>query len=202
MLQYLEWGTTTASMLTFWLGTQQRMATWPVNIAITSINMSIYYADALYHRLFIGGFSIMMALYGWRQWRLDRGRHGHAKVVHRLTPREQVVLGAALVLGTWGLQAFFQHLGSYRPVLGALCTMLVFVGQWATTHKKLESYLVWSCLNILSAYIQYMKGRYGFMCKYCFFLVGSIYSYWYWRQLYQARRASEGCGKQLRQGIA
>ena len=62
---------------------------------------------------------------------------------------------------------------------------LTLVGLWATSHKKLETYLIWFLANTISIYVHQRTKSYWFMGKYIFYLGLSVYSFYTWYEAYR-----------------
>lgn len=175
---------TIASLCTIWLGIKHHIASWPISIIIALVNLSIYAQGALYYRLVTGGISIVFSLYGWYQWRYGGPNRN---VLEKITTTSSKQF---LVIILFGISAFpilsqiLIYTQSDFPYQGALCISLVMIGLWMTAHKKLETYAIWSLLNILSIYIHYQKAYYWFSVKYLIYLLGSVYGYSKWRFTY------------------
>ena len=171
------------ALATFPLGVKQKVITWPVSIAVTMLNFFIYYQVNLYDRCLLAVVGILNALYSWYQW-LYGGEKRTPLRVTKTSPKTMGILLIIGIVGTFILGPFFKHFHSSYPYLGGLRTIFISIALWATAHKKLETYLLWFLLNILSALVCYYKGLYFFTIKYIIYLVLSAYGYYSWRKSY------------------
>lgn len=183
-LQYIEFFSTIASLCTLSLGIKQRITSWPISITITLVNLIIYAQGTLYYRLVSGGISMLFSLYGWYHWRYGGPNRNVLKKI-TTTSSAQFLVITIFGIGYFSiLSQILIYAQSDFPYQGALCTSLVIMGLWMTAHKKLETYVIWSLLNILSIYIHYYKTYYWFSAKYVVYLIGSVYGYSQWRSTY------------------
>lgn len=188
LLHYLTIFTTAVSILSLWLGVKQRLATFPVTICITLLNMVVYYYQERYDRCFSGVASIAMSCYAWYQWRYG-GQGGKPLVRMRVTTLKEGLAVLLVGLPCWYL--FWQLLallGSQQHLWGSVNGMLVFLGLWMTAGKRVETYPVWFLVNIISVRNNYMVGNPIFAFKYAIYLVVSIYGSHVWWAQYQGQR--------------
>ncbi len=66
-------------------------------------------------------------------------------------------------------------------ILGSIRTAFTFIGIYMSAKKKLESYLLWFVLNIISLYLAYVGGLKLFAIKYGIFMFLSLYGYKKWK---------------------
>ena len=160
ILKYIEFVSTVISLLAFFLGVKQRIVTWPISITLTIVNLYIYHQGALYHRWISSALSIFFSMYGWYKWRYGGHQNTELKAVSRLSFRDLFAIFALGIIFINLTNKLLIYLRSDFSYIGSFDVFFVLVGLWMTANKKLEAYITWGLLNILSIYINYCKGYY------------------------------------------
>lgn len=187
-LEKLEIFTAFFSILTFYFGAKQRMATWPISIVISTANLPLYYYRGLYASFLQNIIYIITSLYGWYAWRYG-GKN--RTVLRSITPtslNQAILLSIGVSLYVIVMNPILVRLGATLTFLDALRSALTMAGSWLTSHKKLETYVVWFAVNAISIVIFHQKQMYWFKVKYTCLLFFSIYSYYLWYKQYRAQR--------------
>ena len=170
------------SIVTFWVGAKQYILTWPTNILLSLLTLPLHYAEKLYDRCLMNVIFIVVAFYGWYRWLYGGEGRTKLKKITKTSPREYRLIALFSLLYTSFLYYILTYLRADFSLLGAIANTLVIVGIWMMAHKKMESYLAWSALNLLSIYIFYQKERYFFTVKYIFLLCFSIKGFYMWKK--------------------
>lgn len=187
----LEKVSTIFSIVSFWFGTKQRLVAWPISILISLINMPYYFYKGIYVSVFHNLIYIVISLYGWYTWAYG-GKKGKAlKEITRISWKECIAFGVSMVLYIALLYPILQYIGARLTFLDIVRNSLTLLGLWATSQKKLETYLIWFTVNVLSVFLFYKTKSYWFMGKYIFYLGLSAYSFYEWyRQYASGKEAS------------
>ncbi|MEM7173820.1 MAG: nicotinamide riboside transporter PnuC [Bacteroidota bacterium] len=189
-LKYIEIFSVCVSLGTIWLGIKQRPLSWLVSIFITLLNLSIYHEGALYDKWISGFMSIAFSIYGWYNWRHGGRNNSVLKTITKTSQSQFIYIVAAGIAFDYIVAQILLYCDSSLPYIGAISTLLVIIGLWMSANKKLEAYIVWSLLNIISIYVHYQKSYLWFTLKYLVYLLSSSYGYMEWRKLYLADRAN------------
>lgn len=182
-MKVLEWVTMTSALATYPLGVRQKISIWPISITITLLNFFIYYNVDLYDRCFLAILSLVSSFYGWYQWRYG-GKKKKPLRVSKLNLGTGFTLLLFAILGAFPIGYILQLMNSSYPYWGGIRTSFFLAALWTTSHKKLESYILWFFLNIISAVVCFYKGLYPFTGKYIIYIGFSVYGYYAWRRSY------------------
>ena len=193
-LKQLERFSSFFSIVTFWFGTRQKMATWPISIAISLMNLPLYYFDRLYGSFFQNIISVIVSLYGWYSWRYGGKGRTELKIITRTSLKEAVLLFLGICLYSAVMTPTLTYLISLSSKPNATITLfdvlrsaLTMAGMWLTSHKKIETYPTWFFVNAIAVFIFFQKERYYFMAKYLFMLCLSVYSFYVWYGQYTSQ---------------
>ena len=176
------------SMVTFYFGARQKMVTWPISIAISMTNLPIYYFAGLYASFLQNIIYVFVSLYGWYSWRFGGKDRSELKMISTTSLREALCMGVGVILYVVVMNPILIKLGSTITLWDSIRSALTMAGMWVTSHKKIETYLVWFVVNAISIVIFYQKSMYWFMLKYTVFLCLSVYSYFVWLAQYRKQK--------------
>jgi nicotinamide mononucleotide transporter len=180
---YIELSSVILALFNCFLGMKQKVATWPVNIVISLLNLIVYYRSKLYDKCFILIISIIFSIYGWNKWLKGRTK-GKELPVSKTGNTSLLAYLLICLLAAPIIKLGLQYLGAHQVTLSAFRTSLWFLGMLLTANKKLENYIIWGIMNILSMIICYYQELYLFALKYGIYFILSIYGYITWYRDY------------------
>lgn len=159
-------------LLCVWLTVRAHVACWPVGILSSLAYAWFFYAhlklysDALLQLFFIGS-----SLVGWWQW-LRGGPARTELPVTRLDPRGRLLAGlstagASVAVG-W---LFSRFTDASMPWLDAVTSGMSVTAQLLLVRKKVESWVLWIAVDVLSIYLYLAKQARLTALLYVLFLV-------------------------------
>ncbi|MBB5017622.1 nicotinamide mononucleotide transporter [Chitinivorax tropicus] len=160
---------------------RQNIWNYPIGIANSALLLMLFvdarlFADAILQILFIA-----LGLRGWWEWL--HGIHGEGPLqVARAGHRElwlAALIGLALQAVMW--PALWYVKGG-APFLDALVTSLSLVAQGLMNRKRLESWLVWVVVDLVSIPLYVSKDLYLVALLYGLFLVMACHGFVVWRR--------------------
>jgi len=182
---------------------------YPTGVVSTALYIFLLYRWQLYGDLIINIYYTMMSIYGWYMWARVIDTYDSKIVISRLTIRDYVislsifVFSSAFVLLVYlyydviardmsfanTLDFIWGHITSgsilefrkITPYLDTFTTGAAFAAMWMMANKKLESWVLWILVNIVSVPLYFVKG-FGFTgIQYFVFLVLAFLGYNAWR---------------------
>ncbi len=149
------------------LAMKQSLWCWPAAFVSTSIYTILFWQGFLYMESFLNFYYLLMAIYGWWQWRGSRKTDGQiedktpvAKAIQSWGGKKHaawiggaltVALALGYVLDTY-TQAKMAYLDSFTTVFAIMATYMV-------TQKVLENWLYWVVIDLASVYL-YVQNQY------------------------------------------
>jgi len=133
-----------------WLAILQRRACWIAG-GISSLLFIWVFLDAtLYLQTVLQGFYVVMAVYGWWQWRDTGGEQALQVTLWPLIRHALAVCGVLLL--SWPVAHLMsQWSDSAAPWLDAVTTLGSLLATWLTATKRLESWLWWIVVDLVVA---------------------------------------------------
>lgn len=164
---------------------------WPTGIMNVIYFFILFVNARLYGQAFLQVFFLVLSIYGWYQW-LHGGLKKSKLHISRLQPKEFVLHGFLTIAFTLGA-GFGLHYFAHQEVsyLDAAITGLSFIAQYLLAKKKLENWLGWIVVNVLSVILFSYKGLYKTAFLYVVFLILATQGFVRWKKNYLLQTTPE-----------
>lgn len=161
-----------------WLCTRQVRFNYVFAVAATSLLVYTFWQADLYGSMALNLYLIPTVIYGWFVW----GRDTKTRPVEHVRPRN-LALYAFFTAATW-LGAYFliTALGGEMVALDGWLLVGTVLAQFLMDRKKLENWLVWAAVNVVSIYVYFETGLPLLAAQFALFLANSIYAWFQWRK--------------------
>ncbi len=208
----IEFVAMTFGIISVFYAKKENILVYPTGIISTVLYVYLLSRWQMYGDLIINIYYTLMSIYGWWVWSriVDQKTQKHISITkcNRLDWLKTLgifVFTSAFVI--WVYRHFnvmpnelgfkdsvsyaWQHLSSgnlseikkVTPFLDTFTTGAAFAAMLLMATKKLESWIVWILVNIVSVPLYFIKG-YGFTgIQYFIFLILAFYGYKEWKQL-------------------
>lgn len=155
---------------------------WPAAFISTLIYTILFWKVALLMESLLNVFYMVMAIYGFWQWRWGGGdRHQGVEIHSWSLQRHLVVVAvtgvAALAIG-YGMATYTHADLAY---LDAATTCFAVVSTFMLAYKVLENWLYWVVIDLASIYLYVQKGFMLTSALFVAYVVLAAASYWLWR---------------------
>lgn len=182
-------------------GMRRKIWAWPVgilgNVLLFTVFMgSVFGSPNPVNLLGQAGRQVMfilVAVYGWVQWRRSRSSGGTAVNPRWASGRERLLLVGLLVLGTVALTPVFRALGSYEPVWA---DAWIFVGSvvatWGMARGWTEFWLVWVAVDIVGVPLLISAGYWASAFMYVFYGAFTLFGFFVWWRIQRRQAAAAG----------
>jgi nicotinamide mononucleotide transporter len=163
---------TVLGLVVVWLLIRQNLWAWPLGVAYVFVSVTVLLEARLYANLalHIVGF-LPLNLYGWYRWLYGvpagatdsadgsiRASAGPLPVTHtgygELTVLIALCAAGTLALGT----AFAMYTDAALPYWDNALFVGSLAAMWLTAHKKLENWVFWFLINVLSVGVYWSQG--------------------------------------------
>jgi len=177
----LEISASIAAIINVYLAARANIWNWFFGIITVTLYAIVFWKVKLFADMSLQIVFLLLQFYGWYAWR-------HIDPFSTLTISRCDLLD--YLVGTIGLVALF---GGYVFVLklttsttvyiDAITTSLSLVAQWLLCRKRLENWLLWMIVDLISIKMYVMKELYVTSGLYFIFLIICILGYWEWKKL-------------------
>ncbi len=157
---------------------------WPLAMLASALYGLLFAQSKLYGEASLQIFFILVAGWGWWQWRRGRDASGQALTVRSMS-RLWRLRAAALTLLAWPLLAalLMRHTDSDTPWLDALPTVASVTGQILLGRKLIDNWPVWVAVNLVSMALFAHKALWLTVLLYGVFTVMALAGWRAWAQL-------------------
>jgi len=197
-------------VLSVFYAKKEDIKVYPTGVVSTGLYIFLLFRWQLYGDLIINIYYTLMSIYGWYMWSKVIDTNDSKISISRLTIRDYVislsifVFSSAFVLIVYlyydvisrdlsfaqTLDYIWLHITSgnvlefrkITPYLDTFTTGAAFAAMWMMANKKLESWILWIIVNIVSIPLYFVKG-FGFTgIQYFVFLVLAFLGYNAWKK--------------------
>jgi nicotinamide mononucleotide transporter len=208
-MSYIELSATLLITVYVLLITRKIVWAWPLGIITFSLFAVLFYQVRLYSDFFEQFYYIGNCFYGWSVWLAAKKRAeegGKELEVTYTTNKSRLIAGAIIVIGgtaagfamsrihTW-LPALFPQEAAY-PYIDATATVMGFVAAGLMTHRKIEAWILWLCVNSICIWLYNARNVKFVAILYVFFLALAVNGLITWgRELKSRRQRTEDSRK-------
>lgn len=155
---------------------------WLWGLVNALVSVWLFYQTELYAQTLLYLYYGLAAIYGWIAWRPSLSLGGFLKIkqiplyVHFII----VPLGIAL---TYLLSLFLQNYTSTTlSFFDALTTVFSFIATALVAFKKIENWVYWFFVNIISCYLYWQNDLLWYGILMIIYAMISIAGWWNWRK--------------------
>lgn len=179
----LEWGGAITGLLCVWLTVRESLWCWPTGLASAALYVVVFGQSRLYADMGLQVVFIVLQIYGWHAW-LKGGPDREPLVVTRTPWRTRLGLGGAFIAGTTLLaDTLYRHTDASLPWVDSTQTVLSLIAQYLLSHKRIENWVLWIVVDVISVWMYHYKGLYVTMGLYAFFLCLATQGLLRWRRV-------------------
>ena len=192
-MSYLELVGTVFNLWAVWLTANQKTSGWPVGLVAVLLFMVLFYQIQLYSDFFEQIYYFATNVYGWILWSrknstdrapalpITRASHRWIAAAIAITAVGTLLEGSFMARIHQIFPRYFTQPADY-PYLDAFTTVLSFVGQIFTAHKKMECWWIWAIVNLLGVWLYFTKGVWLLAILFAIFLGITLKGYLSWRK--------------------
>jgi len=166
-MSYIEFFGVLANAICVWLVAKKKIATWPIGILGAFLFMAMFWQIQLYSDSIMQVYYIVTGFYGWYFW--NKTKEDNVKQTFRFSSSldmyKWIVLGIISTFA-WGYFMANAHtilpsiftLPAAFPYTDAGILVASFIANWLMIKKKIECWIYWVLIDIVSIYVYFVKG--------------------------------------------
>lgn len=162
------------------LAVKRNIWTYPIGIVGTVLFFFVFWNAQLYSSAYLQVFFTFVQFYGWWFW-----LYGDKGSKPRITTTPLYVLGAAVfvtVLGAFSLSTVMTAVGAQMALLDSGIFVLSVIAQFMLDRKKIETWIMWAIVNVISIYVYREQGLIVTALLYLGLLFNTAWGYYEWRK--------------------
>jgi len=164
------------------LAVRRSLWCWPCAFVSTAIYLVLFARSGLYMQTLLQVFYMVMAVYGFREWRRGRDRSGEVAIVS-WAPRWHAIsivgILACSVLNGWLLVKYSE---AQAPYLDSLVTWGSVLTTWMVARRVIENWLYWIFIDTLAAGLYFSQGLIATGLLFMAYVGIVIHGYFTWRR--------------------
>ena len=179
-MSYIEFFGVLANALCVWLVAKKKIATWPIGIIGAVLFMVMFWQIQLYSDAIMQVYYVATGFYGWYFW--NKTKNDTTKDTYKFSSATSIYMWAVLTISVafgWGM--FMSSAHTYLPSIftnpaafpytDAGILVASFVANWLMIKKRIECWIYWILIDIVSIYVYFAKGVIFTSILYCAFLI-------------------------------
>lgn len=161
-----------------WLCTRQVRFNYVLAVVSTMLLSYTFWKASLYGSMAVNLYLIPTVIYGWFIW----GKDTKTKTVEHVK-MSAMTLYIFFTGITWGgAYLVINYFGGKMIALDGWLLVGTVLAQFLLDRKKIETWIVWILVNIVSIYVYYQNGLYLITVQFVFFLANAIYAWFAWKK--------------------
>lgn len=164
------------------LAVRRNLWCWLCAFTSTAIYLVLFARAALYMQSALQVFYLVMAVYGFLEWRKGRTPEGEVLIRSWRLPQHLAAASlvvAATVVNGWLLQ---QYTDAAAPYLDSFVTWGSVVTTWMVARRVIENWLYWIVVDGLAAYLYFTQELYPTTLLFVIYLGIVVQGYFAWRR--------------------
>lgn len=171
------------------LAVRQNIWCWVCAFVSTALYVWLFHDAALFMESALNVFYLVMAVYGWYEWRYGGARHAGLAVTVWPPARHAAALAVIAALtaasGSW----LAANTTAAFPYVDSLTTWSAVWATFLVARKVLENWVYWFVIDAVSVWLYLSRGLPLTALLFCFYLVLIPIGFVAWRRDYVRMRA-------------
>jgi nicotinamide mononucleotide transporter len=170
------------------LAVRRNLWCWLCAFTSTAIYLALFAGAALYMQSLLQIFYLVMAVYGFIDWRKGRSQSGDV-LIQSWRLRQHLIAAAfiatATVINGWLLA---ENTDAAAPYLDSFVTWGSVVTTWMVARRVIENWLYWIVVDALAAYLYFTQELLATTLLFVVYLGIVVHGYVTWRRQQSAQR--------------
>lgn len=171
------------------LAMRENILCWYAAFFSTAIFLSVFWEVKLYMESGLQIFYLVMAVYGWYQWRNNTNdnnadNNNSLAISTWTTQRHVTVILVTLCISAASGYGLASYTDANFPYLDSLTTWGAVVTTYMVARKVLENWIYWFFIDALSIYLYIDRGLYFTALLFAAYLIIVIFGYLTWSRRY------------------
>ena len=181
----IELGGTVFGLIYIWLSIRQSLHTWTAGIITSLLYCWVFFDAKFYAGMCLQVYYLVISVYGWFSWRYGGSKNSAGELlrVSRTGTRLWINLFIFNVLITL---LMYYVLGRFTdspiPFWDAFTTSLSIFATWMLAQKKIEQWLIWIFVDLVSVGLYLYRGLYPTVFLFLVYAVMAVIGYCEWRK--------------------
>ena len=183
-----EWTAVAAAIIYVVLAARENIWCWPFGAISSSLYTYLcWYEWNLKLETILQVFYLVMAFYGWYEWKFGQRKKSELKIVSwnfkKLLPG-LIICSITVPLAGW---MFASYTTTSIPFFDAFTTVFSFWATFLVARKILETWVIWVIIDFASIFLYGMREAYLTALLFIAYTIIAAIAYFQWRKLMQQK---------------
>ncbi len=172
-------------LIYIWFSIRQNLLTWPAGIISSLLYCWVFFDARFYAQAGLQVYYLFISLYGWWSWRLSsENKSGRKTLTISFTnPSLWVKLILLNFVLTWIIYFITSSFTNDSiPVTDASIASLSIIATWMLARKKIEHWLIWIFVDLISAGLYLYRGLYPTVLLFIVYSIMAGIGYVEWKK--------------------
>jgi nicotinamide mononucleotide transporter len=179
---FAEWCAVILAISYLLLAVKESIWCWPAAFVSTSIYAVLFYDVSLYMESLLNLYYLLMALYGFYQWRYNKQGETVKPIIQWRLKTHLVLIVSLSLVATFNAYLLEKYTDQTLPYLDSFTTWFAVVVTYMVAQKVLENWHYWMVINSASIYMYFQKGFALTVVLLVSYLVIAVFGWLKWRQ--------------------
>ena len=180
------------------LATRENSLCWYFAFVSTALYVWIFGDVSLYMESALNAYYMVMAVYGWHQWR-GGGEQGHGVALCQWSCQRHIMMITGVFVAS-ALSGYILAVSTDAPFpyLDSLTTWGSVLTTFMVARKVVENWLYWLVIDSLSIYLYIDRGLYQTAGLFTLYLLLALLGYLQWSKAYRkqnVKASRQGTGE-------
>ena len=181
----VELAGTIFGLIYVWFSIRQSLLTWPAGIITSLLYCWVFLEAKFYAGMGLQGYYVIISVYGWWSWSTGGNVDSDDKKL-RVTYTASILWIKLFITNLLLTILMYYLLGRYTdspiPFGDAFTTSLSIVATWMLARKKIEQWLIWIFVDLVSAGLYLYRGLYPTVFLFMIYTIMAGIGFYEWRK--------------------
>jgi nicotinamide mononucleotide transporter len=172
------------------LAVRRNLLCWLCAFVSTTIYVVLFAQAGLYMQVALNVFYLVMAVYGFIDWRRGRTDAGDVRIESWTVNQHVTAAALVIIAGLLNGWILAQWTDSPAPYLDSFVTWGSFVTTWMVARRIIENWLYWIVVDGAAAWLYFSQGLLATTLLFIIYLGIVVRGYFVWRREQALQRAA------------
>jgi len=141
-----------------------------------------YFHFHLYIDALLQLFFVLTSFYGIYEWKYGGDKHNELEISTMKTLQHVYIIIPGIILSLIAGKLFANYTQAASTYLDAFATVFSIINTFILVRKKIENWIYWIIIDILMAYLFFIRGAYFFSGLNVLYVILSVDGYYRWKK--------------------
>ena len=168
-----------------WFSIRQSIYTWPAGIITSVLYCWVFFVAKFYAGMGLQAYYVVISIYGWWCWQKGGDSDsGEVKLCVSYSNRNLWIKLFFINLFLTSLMYYLlsRYTDSPIPFGDAFTTSLSIIATWMLARKKIEQWLIWIFIDLVSVGLYVYRGLYPTVILFIVYAAMAVIGFYEWRK--------------------